>query len=290
MIQLKNVYKDFDKKPILKNINFNIEPGTIVGLVGVNGAGKSTLLRTIMGIYSPNSGEILFENKSIENNPELKEFIGYVADKNEYFNKFYPKSILRQYELTYKNFDMNKFYELNKTFNAPLNSKLEKLSKGNVAKVFFMLALSINPKLLVLDEPTSGLDPIAKRNFLKMLVDEVYENKTTVLISSHNLNDLEAICDKIIFIDNGEIVENNSLDNLKSEMKKLQVIFKDKAPSDFNKWPEFIAVEKFGKSYNVITSNYSERLINKLNDSGALFIEELDLTLEDMLVYKMENK
>ena len=288
MIKINNLSKSFDNKSILKNINFNIEPGTIVGLVGVNGAGKSTLLRTIMGIYFPDNGSILIEDRDVLKFPEIKEFIGYVADKSDYFNKLKIKNILKQYSLTYKNFDIEKFNKANETFNIPLNTKLGKLSKGNIARVFFMLALSINPKLLVLDEPTSGLDPIAKRNFLKMLVDEVYENKTTVLISSHNLNDLEAICDKIIFIDNGEIVENNSLDNLKSEMKKLQVIFKDKAPSDFDKWSEFIAVEKFGKSYNVITSTYNEDLINKLNDSGALFIEELDLSLEDMLIYRVQ--
>ena len=219
----------------------------------------------------------------------MKEKIGYVADKNDYFNKFKIKHILKHYKLTYKDFSYEKFNKINELFNVPLNTMLSKLSKGNITRVFFMLALSINPDILILDEPTSGLDPMAKRKFLKLLLNEVYERNITVIISSHNLNDLESICDQIVFIDNGKIVENTSLENLKYAMKKLQVIFKNKAPDNFEKWNEFISVERIGKSYNVITSNYDDNLTKKLKENEALFIEELDLSLEDMLIYKMEH-
>lgn len=288
MIKINTLTKTFDEKVALNNINLKINKGSIVGLIGANGAGKSTLLRTLMGIYNPDRGEVLVNDENIHLNPLIKEKIGYVADKNEYFNKFKIKHILKHYELTYKNFSYKKFYNVNEIFQIPLNSVLSKLSKGNIARVFFMLALSINPEILILDEPTSGLDPMAKRKFLKLLLNEVYERKTTVIISSHNLNDLEAICDHLVFIDKGDIVENNSLDNLKYSIKKLQVIFKDKAPADFEEWSEFISVERVGKSYNVVTSNYDENFSNKLKENGALFIEELDLSLEDMLIYKVE--
>lgn len=289
MIKINNLTKTFDKKMSLNNIDLKINKGSIVGLIGANGAGKSTLLRTIMGIYDADKGEVLIDNENIHLNPLIKEKIGYVADKNDYFNKFKVNHILKHYELTYKNFSYDKFNKLNEIFDVPLYSMLSKLSKGTITKVFFMLALSINPEILILDEPTSGLDPMAKRKFLKLLLSEVYEKNITVIISSHNLNDLEAICDHIAFIEKGEIVENNSLENLKHSMKKLQVIFKNQAPENFEKWDEFISVEKIGKSYNVVTSNYNENLTKKLKENDALFIEELDLSLEDMLIYRMEH-
>ncbi len=188
-----------------------------------------------------------------------------------------------------KNFDENKFNKINKIFEIPLSKKLSKLSKGNASRVAFMLAISSNPELLILDEPTSGLDPIVKRKFLKLLVEVVSERGTTVVISSHNLSDLESICDQVVFLNNGEIIKDNTLDTLKTSMKKLQIIFKDTAPKDFEAWTEFINVCKLGRSYNVITENYSKELVEKLKEKGALFIEELDLTLEDMLIYTVEK-
>lgn len=289
MIKINNLTKTFDEKIALNKIDLKINKGSIVGLIGANGAGKSTLLRTIMDIYDADNGEVLIDNENIHLNSLIKEKIGYVADKNDYFNKFKVNHILKHYELTYKNFSYDKFNKLNEIFDVPLYSMLSKLSKGTITKVFFMLALSINPEILILDEPTSGLDPMAKRKFLKLLLSEVYEKNITVIISSHNLNDLEAICDHIIFIEKGEIVENNSLENLKNSMKKLQVIFKNQAPENFEKWDEFISVERIGKSYNVVTSNYNENLTKKLKENDVLFIEELDLSLEDMLIYRMEH-
>lgn len=289
MIKINNLTKTFDEKIALNKIDLKINKGSIVGLIGANGAGKSTLLRTIMGIYDADKGEVLIDNENIHLNPLIKEKIGYVADKNDYFNKFKVNHILKHYELTYKNFSYDKFNKLNEIFDVPLYSMLSKLSKGTITKVFFMLALSINPKMLILDEPTSGLDPMAKRKFLKLLLSEVYEKNITVIISSHNLNDLESICDHIVFIEKGEIVEDNSLENLKHSMKKLQVIFKNQAPDNFEKWDEFISVERIGKSYNVVTSNYNENLTKKLKENDVLFIEELDLSLEDMLIYRMEH-
>ena len=287
MIKVINLSKRFGEKQALSNVNINVDKGTIVGLVGTNGAGKSTLLRSLIDIHKPDSGEVLINGESISENIDLKEVIGYVADKNDYFNKYKIKQIIKYYKLAYKNFSEERFNKLNEVFEIPLNKKLSKLSKGNISRVHFMLALSINPKVLILDEPTSGLDPIVKRKFLKILLDEVYERKTTVIISSHNLSDLETICDKVIFIDNGKVVEDSSVENLKGKMKKIQVIFKGYAPENFEKWDGILNIVKIGKSYNIIVDNFGESLVNKLKAEGALFIEELDLSLEDMMVYKL---
>lgn len=289
MLKIINISKSFSGKAALKNINLEVKHGTIMGLIGPNGAGKSTLLRTIVDIYTPDNGEIKVKGANVNNNSEIKETIGYVADRNDFFNSYKIKDIVEYYQLAYKNFDENRFNEINKLFELPLNKKLSKLSKGNLSRVAFMLAISSKPELLILDEPTSGLDPIVKRKFLRLLVEDVSERGTTVVISSHNLGDLESICDQVVFLNNGEIVKDNTLDNLKTSTKKLQVIFKDSAPENFESWREFLNVSKLGRSYNVITEAYSENLIEKLKESGALFIEELDLTLEDMLIYTIEK-
>lgn len=289
MLKVINVSKNFSDKEALKNISLEVKKGTIVGLIGPNGAGKSTLLRTIVDIYNPDSGEVIIKGEDIHDNYKLKEIIGYVADRNDFFNSYKINEIINYYKLAYRNFDIDRFYELNAIFEIPLDKKLSKLSKGNVSRVSFMFAMSLKPELLILDEPTSGLDPIVKRKFLQALVEDVSERGTTVVISSHNLGDLESICDQVVFLNGGEIVKNSTLDNLKTSMKKLQVIFKDAAPEDFETWREFLNVSKVGRSYNVITENYSKELVHKLKENGALFIEELDLTLEDMLIYTVDK-
>ncbi|MDT8715765.1 ABC transporter ATP-binding protein [Clostridium sp. 19966] len=289
MIEIKNVSKSFPGKEAIKNINITINDGSILGLVGPNGAGKSTLLRTMVDIYEPDTGEILINKENIKDNTAIKEIIGYVGDRNDFFNDCKIKEILKYYSLSYPNFDKDRFNKINSIFKIPLNKKISKLSKGNATRVHLMMAFSQNPKIMILDEPTSGLDPIIKRKFLNLLMEDVAERGTTVIISSHNLPDLESICDHIVFLNEGEIIKDNSLDNLKLSMKKIQIIFKEEAPEDFEKWPEFLRVEKIGRSYNVITKDYNDSLKEKLEEQGVLFIEELNLSLEDMLIYSVED-
>lgn len=289
MLEIINISKSFPGKDAIKNISLEVKAGSIMGLIGPNGAGKSTLLRTIVDIYEPDNGEIKIKGEKVHNNYELKQIIGYVPDKFDFFNSYQIKEIIKYYKLAYKNFDEKRFQAINEIFEIPLEKRLSKLSKGNISRVAFMLTLSSNPELLILDEPTSGLDPIIKRKLLTLLVEDVSERGTTVIISSHNLADLESICDQVVFLNNGEIVKDNSLDNLKTSMKKLQIIFKDNAPADFEAWEEILHVEKLGHSYSIITENYNQELITKLKSNGVLFIEELNMTLEDMLFYTVER-
>lgn len=289
MLKVINVSKGFSGKEAIKNIGLEVKAGTIMGLVGPNGAGKSTLLRTIVDIYTPDCGEVIIKGENIKDNYKLKECIGYVADRNDFFNSYTLNEMVNYYSLSYKTFDIDTFLKLNSIFELPRNKRLSKLSKGNASRAAFIFAMSIKPELLILDEPTSGLDPIAKRKFFQALIEDVSERATTVIISSHNLADLESICDQVVFLKDGEIVQDNTMENLKTSMKKLQIIFKDNAPDHFEDWTEFLNVAKLGRSYNAITKEYNEKLVSKLKENGALFIEELDLTLEDMLVYTVEK-
>lgn len=288
MIEIKGLSKSIDNKKILNNINLNIKEGSIFGLIGPNGAGKSTLIRTITGIYKSDEGKILFQGEDVYDNPEVKKQIGYVADTNNFLSNLTVKEIIKYYELTYDTFDMDKFNELNKIFKVSIKKFLFTLSKGNKTRLAIMLNLSIRPKFLILDEPTSGLDPIIKRKFTEILVNEVSENGTTIVISSHNLSDVERICDEIAIIEDGNIKRNASIEELKREYKKIQVVFKDPVGIKDLQEEYVINISKLGRVFNVVINN-EEKFMEKVKDFDPIFMEELDLTLEDIFIYTLER-
>lgn len=285
MITIKNLSKKLGKKEVLKNVNIEVPKGTIFGLIGPNGAGKTTLIKCLTGIYKADGGEISFSGQQIFDNPEVKKHIGYVADQNDFFSYFNIKSLIKFYCMTYETFDMERFESLNKILKIPTDTLVRRLSKGMKMKLALMLNLSIKPELLVLDEPTGGLDPIAKKQVINIILEEVAERETTVFISSHNLNNLERMCDSVGILFEGEIKYMNSVDEMKKTIRKIQTVFKEKAPEDIKKWDGVIKVEKIGRVYNIITNKYDEAFKKKLDDSGISFKEEIGMSLEDMFIY-----
>lgn len=287
MIEINNLCKKLQDKIVLKDINITVNEGSIFGLIGPNGAGKTTLIKTLTGIYMPDSGEVKVNGENVFQNNNVKQIIGYVADENNFYNNFTIKDLKRLYSLTYRNFSSDIFDSFNEKYRLPENITVKKFSKGMKMRLSIMLNMSITPKVLILDEPTSGLDPIARRQFLDMLVDNVAEWNTTVLISSHNLDQLERICDSIAIINNGEIKYANSIDDMKRKIRKIQVVFNNSAPDDLGKWEDIINIEKIGRVYTIVTSNYSEALKERLQRAQVAFQEEIDLSLEDMFIYSM---
>lgn len=285
MITIKNLNKNLGKKEVLKNVNIEVPKGTIFGLIGPNGAGKTTLIKCLTGVYKADGGEISFFGQQIFDNPEIKKHIGYVADQNDFFSYFNIKNLIKFYSMTYETFDMDRFESLNKIFKIPTNTLVRRLSKGMKMKLALMLNLSIRPELLVLDEPTGGLDPIAKKQVINIILEEVAERETTVVISSHNLNNLERMCDSVGILFEGEIKYMNSVDEMKKTIRKIQTVFKERAPEDIEKWDGVIKVEKVGRVYNIITNKYDETFKKKLDDSGVSFKEEIGMSLEDMFIY-----
>lgn len=290
MIEIRNVSMSIDDKSILKNISFTCNEGRIVGLIGANGAGKTTLINCLTGIYKPLEGTILYDSMYVFDNSKVKESIGYVQDENTFFSSFKIKDIKKYYKLAYKNFNEDKFLEINKLFKIPLDKKIFQLSKGMKMRVNIMFALSIGAKYLILDEPTSGLDVIFKKKFFNLLKNEAKKNNTTIILSSHHLNELESICDDIVIINNGEILYNDSLENLNSKVKKIQVAFdKPIYEEDFLEFKEVLSVNKIGRVFTLITKDYNDLFIKKLNKLNPIFIEEINLTLEDMFIYQVEE-
>lgn len=290
MIEVNNIYMNIDNKEILRDISFKCENGRILGLIGPNGVGKTTLIKCLTGIYKPQSGSILYNNSQVFDNDKTKELIGYVQDESTFFSNYKINDIKKYYKLAYKNFDEIKFNKINNMFNIPLNKKMFQLSKGIKMLVNILFAFSINAKYLILDEPTSGLDVIFKKKFLKLLREEVLKNKITVVISSHHLNELENICDDILIINNGKVVFNDSINNLNNKVKKIQVAFDIPVyEEDFAEFNEILALSKTGRVFTIITKNYNDEFLFKLNKLEPLFIEEISLTLEDMFIYHIEK-
>lgn len=287
MISIKNVSKKIGDKEILKNINIEVRKGNIFGLIGPNGAGKTTLIKCLTGIYQVNSGQVNISGQNVFENPDVKKHMGYVADQNDYFVYFDIKNLIKFYRMTYESFDMDRFNSLNKVFKIPINTSVKKLSKGMKMKLALMLNLSIMPEVLVMDEPTGGLDPIAKKQVINIILDEVASRGTTILISSHNLNSLERICDSVGMLIDGEIKYQNSVEEMKKTIRKIQVVFKDKAPENIDKWNNVIKIEKIGRVYNIITDKYDDNFIKRLDESEISFKEEIGMSLEDMFIYSV---
>ncbi len=290
MIEVNNLSLDIEGKKILKDINLKIKEGTIFGIIGPNGVGKSTLLRCLTGIYKSTSGSINYDGREVYDNVEVKGQIGYVADENIMQTKFKVKEILKYYKYSYNTFDENKFNKLNEVFQIPVNKYIFQLSKGMKMRLSIMLALSIKAKYLILDEPTSGLDAILKNKLLKIFLDEVVENNTTIVISSHHLGELERICDDVAILNEGIVSYENSIENMKNKIKRIQVAFDRPIYEEDLKFKGNFKISKVGRVFTIVTDEYDKELVRSLEELKPLFIEEIDLSLEDIFIYKMDKE
>lgn len=290
MIEVNNVSFEIDGRTILNNINLKIPEGKIYGIIGPNGVGKTTLLRCLTGIYQTTKGLVKYDGEDVYDNPKVKEIIGYVADENIMHPNFRVKDLIKFYKYSYTKFDEKKFKELNEIFKIPERKFIFQLSKGMKMRLSIMLAFSIHAKYLILDEPTSGLDAILKNKLLKIFADEVYDNNTTIIISSHHLNELERICDDVAILDNGSISYENSLENMKNKIKKIQIAFDEPVYEEDLNLKGIFKISKVGRVFTIITDEYDDEFIKGLNKFKPLFIEEVDLSLEDIFIYKVDKE
>ena len=286
MLIVKNLCKGYGNGDILQDVSFQVDKGTIHGIIGENGSGKTTLIKCLTGIYKPDKGEILLEGDSVYENDNAKEKMGYVADTNQYFNQFNILRLAKFFEGMYPTFDMSEFNTLNEVFEINTSKRMRQLSKGQQMRVAYMLNMAIRPEILVLDEPTSGLDAIAKKDFMDILVTNVENRDMTVVISSHHLNDLEKICDNVTVIHKGKVQVSDTILDAKQGIKKLQVVFPNGAPSEFYHMEGVLDFQNTGNIYTVIFSqkegcNWTDRL----EKMGASYSEEIEVDLEEMFIY-----
>ena len=272
VIELKDVKKSYGKNEILHGISLDIEEGSIHGLVGRNGCGKTTLIKCLTGIYEQDQGQILVCGEEIFENPKIKAQVGYVADSNQYFEGYHIDEMVEFYKQIYPTFDEKVFRDYNQSIGLDVSKRIKELSKGQAMSLASMLNLSIHPKVMIMDEPMSGLDVIAQKQIKDFIVNEVDMNGMSVLISSHDLKD-------------GKILYHGTMDQMKERFTKLQVVFGESRSEIFKELPGVITYSNLGSVYTVILEGYGEPIHEALKQAGAIVVEEIPLSLEEVFVY-----
>lgn len=287
LITAKNVVKKFDKFIALNHFNMNVPEGSIYGLVGPNGSGKTTTIKHLIGMYKQDEGEILVNDEKVYDNEKVKSKIAYISDDLYFFHGYSIKDMAKFYSKIYKDFSFEKFNDLQKVFNIDIKRKVNKLSKGMKKQVAFWLTISCNPEIMILDEPIDGLDPIMKENVWKILLEEVKKRKMTVIISSHNLKELENVCTNIGIMKNGEMVLEKELEKKDNNIQKVQIVFSNN--SQISKIREKLSIlkeEKVGSVYYFIVKGEQKEIEDILNKYKLTLMEFLPLSLEEVFMFE----
>ena len=285
MIEVKELYKSFDGFQALKGLNINVPKGAVYGLVGPNGAGKSTVIRHIAGIYRQDGGEVLIEGQPVFENNDIKNRIAYIPDEIFYYSQANIKDMMHFYRSIYKNFSTERFEKLNDAFHIDPKIPMRKLSKGMQKQVAFWLALSCCPDYIILDEPVDGLDPVMRRQVWSLLLSDVAERGVTVLVSSHNLRELEDVCDHVGIMDHGKLLLERSLSQLQDNMVKIQLALPD--GKELPDGLELVHESRTGRLRQLILRGREEELSAKLMAAEPLFMDLLPLSLEEIFIYEL---
>lgn len=285
MIEVKNVVKSFDGFKALDKLNINVPTGAIYGLVGPNGAGKSTIIRHITGIYRQDAGDVLIDGKPVFENPDVKKDIAYIPDDVFFYTQATIKDMMKFYRGVCPNFSVDRYEKLREAFGLDENRKMRSLSKGMQKQAAFWLAVSTCPKVLVLDEPVDGLDPVMRRQVWSILMSDTAENGTTVLVSSHNLRELEDVCDHVGIMNAGKLLLERSLCELQDNIVKVQLALPDggKLPGGLNT----VHISSTGRVQTLIVRGKTEEITNILSTSQPLFMDVIPLSLEEIFIYEL---
>ena len=289
MIQVNHVIKSFGDLLALDGVNMNVPKGAIYGLVGPNGAGKSTIIRHLTGVYRPDGGEIFVDGLPVYENREAKAKIAYIPDDLFYFLQADALEMMRYYKCIYAAFDEKMFYRMQEFFSCiDIRRNIRRLSKGMQKQVAFWLAICCKPELLVLDEPLDGLDPVMRRQIWGILMSEVAERQMTVLVSSHNLRELEDVCNYVGIMNKGKVMIERSLSELQGNICKIQVA----CPSGMPKLPreyELLHMSNTGRVYTIIVKGNPKSAAGAITTGTehAAIVDILPLTLEEIFIYEM---
>ena len=288
MIQVNNVVKTFDGSRALDGLTMRVERGSIYGLVGPNGSGKSTILRHITGVYRPDSGSVLVDGKPVYEDPEVKARIAVIPDELYYFNSASTRDMMRFYRGIYPKFDMERYETLRRAFpEVDEKAPIRRLSKGMQKQSAFWLALCCNPELLVLDEPVDGLDPVMRRQVWSLLMGDVAQRGTTVLVSSHNLRELEDVCDHVGILSHGKVLLERSLTDLQDNVVKLQVAFNEPELPQLPKDMNILHIGQLGRVYTLIVRGDPSEIKTRMAVYSPILLEALPLSLEEIFIYEL---
>ncbi len=288
MIKITNLSKSYGDKKVLENLNCTIKTGSIYGLIGANGAGKSTLLRIIMGVFQKNSGSIEIDGKEITDEEEFKQKLVYVPDDLFFFKGYTIKDMVNFYDSMYKNFDKEFAFKIFDKLKLDKKQKIQTFSKGMKRQTALVCAIATNADYMFFDETFDGIDPVI-RNFMKKIIAEQMEKKeTTIIMTSHNLRELEDICDNLGLLHKGGILFESDIDSLKTNMFKIQIsLGKDFSEKDFQNF-NVLSFKKNGSVATVILKGERESYEKILQEMNPIILDFLPLTLEEIFIYEME--
>ena len=281
MLEMQNVTKTFGDFTALKNLTLTVPKGAVYGLVGPNGAGKSTAIRHLTGIYRPDSGTVTMDGQPIYENPEIKAAIGYIPDDIFYYPSATLEDMRKFYKGMYPQFDDELFDRLYDVFRLPKRGQIRRFSKGMQKQAAFHLALCTRPKALILDEPVDGLDPVMRRQVMSLILSDVAEYGTTVLISSHNLRELEDVCDHVGIMDHGRMLLEKSLADMQGSTHKLQMV--GQPPENL----EILHESTSGRLSTYIVRGSAAEIEKAVAVLKPVYFDVLPLSLEEIFIYEL---
>ena len=288
MIKITNLTKSYGKKKVLENLNCTIKTGSIYGLVGANGAGKSTLLRIINDVFDKDSGTIEIDGKELTGDASLKQKLVFVPDDLFFFSGYTLLDMALFYKDMYEKFDLEYVKELAGILKLNLNEKINNFSKGMKRQCALICAIATNADYMFFDETFDGVDPVVRTLLKKIIVKQMEKKETTIIMTSHNLRELEDICDNLGLLYKGGILFESDIDTLKTNMFKVQISLKDEFDKETFKDVEIMNFKKLGSVGSLIVKGDKEEVKEKLEKYNPIILDFLPLTLEEMFIYEME--
>jgi len=281
MLKMENVTKTFGDFKALDDLNMTVPKGAVYGLVGPNGAGKSTAIRLLTGVYRPDCGNITMESAPIYENNALKQRIGYIPDDIFYFPSASLEEMRRYYKDMYPHFDNDLFERLYEVFQLPKKSPIRRFSKGMQKQAAFHLTICTRPDVMILDEPVDGLDPVMRRQVWSLILSEVAQREATVLISSHNLRELEDICDHVGIMDHGKMLLERSLADMQGSTVKVQLV------GDAPETLDILHESQSGRLRTLIVRGSAQEITERLCTAAPTYFDVLPLSLEEIFIYEL---
>ncbi len=287
MLEVKNAVKTFDGFRALDGLTMTVPKGAVYGLVGPNGAGKSTIIRHLAGIYRQDSGEVLLDSQPVYENTEAKRRMAVIGDDWYYFPQAGIKEMAKFYAGIYPAFSWERYEKLKQVF--PLDEKmmLRRMSKGMQKQAAFWLTVCCMPEYLILDEPVDGLDPVMRRQVWSLLLGDVAERGTTVLVSSHNLRELEDVCDHVGILNHGKVLLERSLSDLQDNTVKLQVAYQGVTEPPLPAELNILHRSHVGRVYTYIVRGSSQEIMRRMQITEPVLLESIPLTLEEIFIYEL---
>ncbi len=287
MLEAKHVVKTFDGFRALDGLTMTVPTGAVYGLVGPNGAGKSTIIRHLAGIYRQDSGEVLLDGQPVYEDPVVKRRMTVIGDDWYYFPQANIREMAHFFAGLYPAFSWERYEKLKQVF--PLDEKmmLRRMSKGMQKQAAFWLTVCCMPEYLILDEPVDGLDPVMRRQVWSLLLGDVAERGTTVLVSSHNLRELEDVCDHVGILDHGRVLLERSLSDLQDNTVKLQVAYPGVTEPVLPAEMQILHRSHVGRVYTYIVRGSREDILRRMQITEPVLLESIPLTLEEIFIYEL---